>query len=100
MHWVGDELDAFLKEHGPYDRVIYVGDGSNDFCPVIRLREYAPFVNFNATNAQLLHAHRQDMILCRTYRGLQRRIEGEGGVRCQIKYWGGAWEVEEIFKEL
>ncbi|EJD02866.1 uncharacterized protein FOMMEDRAFT_107885 [Fomitiporia mediterranea MF3/22] len=77
----GDELDAFLKEHDTYDRVIYVGDGSNDFCPVIRLRE-------------------QDLILCRTYRGLQRRIEGEGGVRCQIKYWGGAWEVEEHFDQL
>ncbi|KAL5528567.1 hypothetical protein ACEPAF_7703 [Sanghuangporus sanghuang] len=77
----GDELDAFLKGHEPYDRVVYVGDGSNDFCPVIRLRE-------------------QDMILCRTYRGLQRRIEKEGGLRCQVNYWGGAWEVEEYFDQL
>ncbi|KAI5123066.1 hypothetical protein M0805_000500 [Coniferiporia weirii] len=74
----GDELDTFLKDRASYDRVVYVGDGSNDFCPVIRLRE-------------------QDTILCRTHRGLQRRIDQEGGVRCNIKYWGGAWEVEEIF---
>jgi pyridoxal phosphate phosphatase PHOSPHO2 len=36
----GEELSAFLEEHGDYDQVIYVGDGSNDFCPVLRLREY------------------------------------------------------------
>ncbi|KAH8119095.1 phosphatase phospho-type [Phellopilus nigrolimitatus] len=77
----GDELDAFLKDHAPYDRVIYVGDGSNDFCPVIRMRK-------------------QDMVLCRSYRGLQQRIGKEGGVKCAIKYWGGAWEVEEIFGQL
>jgi pyridoxal phosphate phosphatase PHOSPHO2 len=36
---IGEELDAFLKRHTPdFDRVIYVGDGSNDFCPVLRLR--------------------------------------------------------------
>jgi pyridoxal phosphate phosphatase PHOSPHO2 len=35
----GDELDAFLARNGdPYDRIIYVGDGSNDFCPVLHLR--------------------------------------------------------------
>ncbi|THH09127.1 hypothetical protein EW145_g2233 [Phellinidium pouzarii] len=70
----GDELDAFVKERAPYDRVIYIGDGSNDFCPVLRLRE--------------------------THRGLQQRIDQEGGVKCNIKYWGGAWEVEEIFGQL
>ena len=39
MRAAGDEIDAFLKVHDPFDRIIYVGDGSNDFCPVIRLRE-------------------------------------------------------------
>ncbi|KAG6891980.1 hypothetical protein C0993_005303, partial [Termitomyces sp. T159_Od127] len=34
----GEELDAFIKEHGPFDRVVYTGDGSNDFCPILRLR--------------------------------------------------------------
>jgi pyridoxal phosphate phosphatase PHOSPHO2 len=81
----GSELDAFLKRRGTdYDRIIYVGDGSNDFCPVLRLR-------------------RQDMALCRRYRGLERRIAREGerlGLKCQLRYWVGAWEVEEIFKGL
>jgi Putative Phosphatase len=35
----GEELSAFLKEHGEYEKVVYIGDGSNDFCPVVRLRE-------------------------------------------------------------
>ncbi|KAL0956419.1 hypothetical protein HGRIS_002567 [Hohenbuehelia grisea] len=81
----GEELVAFLARHAPeYDRVVYVGDGSNDFCPVLRLRS-------------------QDMILCRRYRGLEKRIANEGeelGMRCQVKYWAGAWEVEELFGEL
>lgn len=42
----------------------------------------------------------QDMVLCRSFRGLQKRINKEGGLKCQIKYWGGAWEVEEIFNRL
>ncbi|KAK0461258.1 phosphatase phospho-type [Desarmillaria tabescens] len=81
----GEELDAFLARHAPaYDQIIYVGDGSNDFCPTLRLRS-------------------QDMVLCRSFRGLQRRIAKEGeklGLKCQVKYWGGAWEVEEIFNAL
>jgi pyridoxal phosphate phosphatase PHOSPHO2 len=35
----GEELSAFLKEHEEYEKVVYIGDGSNDFCPVVRLRE-------------------------------------------------------------
>ncbi len=43
------------------------------------------------------------MVLCRSFRGLQRRIDKDGeklGLKCQVKYWGGAWEVEEIFNAL
>ncbi|KAJ8522453.1 hypothetical protein ONZ45_g964 [Pleurotus djamor] len=80
-----EELMAFLERHAPeYDRVVYVGDGSNDFCPVLRLRA-------------------QDMILCRRFRGLEKRIVTDGeklGMQCQVKYWAGAWEVEELFAEL
>lgn len=81
----GQELDAFLKRHNSdYDRIIYVGDGSNDFCPAVRLR-------------------RQDAVFCRRYRGLEHRITHEGvkaGLVCQIRYWAGAWEVEELFGRL
>lgn len=37
----GDELDAFMQRNGGWDsvdRVVYVGDGGNDFCPLLRLR--------------------------------------------------------------
>jgi len=77
----GEELDAFLERCGvKYDHLVYVGDGSNDYCPVARLQE-------------------KDLVLCRRYRGLERRITKEG-VRCEVKHWAHAWEVEEIFKEL
>lgn len=36
----GEELSAFLKEREPFDKVVYIGDGSNDFCPILRLRSY------------------------------------------------------------
>jgi pyridoxal phosphate phosphatase PHOSPHO2 len=42
------------------------------------------------------------MVLCRRYRGLESRIAKDGekeGLRCKVRYWVGAWEVEEIFKE-
>ncbi|KAG8823007.1 hypothetical protein FRC19_004815 [Serendipita sp. 401] len=80
----GEELTAFLVEHGEYDKVVYIGDGSNDFCPVVRLRE-------------------QDTVFARTARGLQRRIEREGaqaGLKCKVVYWEGAWEIEEAFATL
>lgn len=35
----GEELDAFLARQGKnFDRIVYVGDGTNDFCPILRLR--------------------------------------------------------------
>jgi len=81
----GDELDAFLARKGnDFDRIVYVGDGSNDFCPIIRLRT-------------------QDIVLCRKYRGLEQRIAKEGassGLVATIKYWAGAWEAEEYLNQL
>ncbi|KAJ3519774.1 hypothetical protein NMY22_g13045 [Coprinellus aureogranulatus] len=81
----GEELDAFLSRNGQeYDRIVYVGDGSNDFCPILRMRE-------------------QDLVLCRSHRGLAARIAKEGqakGLKPKIQYWAGAWEVEEIFATL
>ncbi|KIJ49670.1 hypothetical protein M422DRAFT_28036 [Sphaerobolus stellatus SS14] len=78
----GEELDAFLARQAEgFDRVVYVGDGSNDYCPILRLRS-------------------QDLALVRKFRGLEKRINKEGGLECDVKYWAGAWEVEEIFAEL
>jgi len=81
----GDELHSFLARHEPaYDRVIYVGDGSNDFCPVLRLRS-------------------NDIVCCRTFGGLPKRIARDGekfGLKAEVKYWTGAWEIEELFNTL
>ncbi|TFL01568.1 phosphatase phospho-type [Pterulicium gracile] len=81
----GEELDAFLERHGKaFDRIVYVGDGGNDFCPILRMRS-------------------TDIVFCRNFRGLQKRIEQEGkskGLKCQVQYWLGAWEVEQMFENL
>jgi pyridoxal phosphate phosphatase PHOSPHO2 len=95
----GEELSAFLEEHGDYDQVIYVGDGSNDFCPVVRLREY---VILGIWCIYLIE-YRQDMVLARIRRGLQGRIAKEGasaGLKCKVVYWDDAWEIEEAFGKL
>ena len=36
-------------------------------------------------------------------RALERRVKEQGpaaGLKCQVKYWEGAWEIEEYFAEL
>jgi hypothetical protein len=51
----GQELKAFLKRQGDYDRIIYVGDGSNDFCPIVELRRYRPsYLKAETTTTLLL----------------------------------------------
>ena len=36
----GDELEAYLARHNvQFDRMVYIGDGSNDYCPARRLRK-------------------------------------------------------------
>lgn len=46
---------------------------------------------------------RHDVALVRLARGLEQRIKSEGqaaGLKCQVHYWEGAWEVEEYFSRL
>ncbi|KAH0827366.1 putative phosphatase-domain-containing protein [Lanmaoa asiatica] len=84
----GQELTRYLdaRRHTEFDRVVYIGDGSNDFCAVLRLRS-------------------QDVVLCRRFRGLERKIADERAkgptsrLRCTVEYWSGAWEVEEKFQQ-
>jgi len=81
----GEELEAFIARNGrKFDRVVYVGDGSNDFCPILRMGSF-------------------DIAYVRRYRGLESRIKGEtdpSRVKVNIKHWTGAWEIEEHFQEL
>lgn len=55
----GKELDEFMARHGgwdKFDRVVYVGDGGNDFCPVLRLRSFVlrPLSSLKLTHSRLL----------------------------------------------
>ncbi|KAG9316221.1 phosphatase phospho-type [Chiua virens] len=85
----GQELERYIdakRQSGTtFDSVVYIGDGSNDFCAVLRLRP-------------------QDVVLCRRFRGLERNIAEERArgsasrIQCTVEYWSGAWEVEEKFK--
>lgn len=80
----GEELEAFLARHKPdFDQIVYVGDGKNDYCPVLRLRG-------------------EDTVLCRRGAGLEKKIEKDGPkdeLKCQVYKWTQAWEVEEYFKK-
>lgn len=80
----GEELDAFIARHGGRDafqRIVYVGDGGNDYCPVLRLGP-------------------QDVAFVRTGRGLENRIRNEGNLQAGIRWWAGAWEMEGLLGEL
>lgn len=40
----GDELASWLKQNAgsrgidDFERIVYIGDGGNDFCPLLRMR--------------------------------------------------------------
>ena len=99
---LGEELEAFLERHRPsFDQIIYVGDGSNDYCPVLRLRRFAWQILIDLIYSRTSSS--QDAVLCRRLKGLEDRIEKEGpkdGLKCQVHKWTGAWEVEEHFNAL
>lgn len=79
----GQELESFIaRQGGNFDRIVYLGDGSNDYCPLLSLRS-------------------SDYALVRKRRTLEGKVRAtEGDLKCQVRYWDGAWEVEEFFKQL
>jgi pyridoxal phosphate phosphatase PHOSPHO2 len=82
----GTELDGWIKENGgwnAFERVSYVGDGKNDFCPMVRLRK-------------------GDWAMVRKDLGLDLMLkEGkEAELQADVKRWEGAWEVDELFQAL
>jgi len=83
----GDELEAFLSKNGgieSFKRLCYIGDGSNDYCPLLRMRQ-------------------QDIAFVRKDMELAARIKKEGassGLKPQVKEWSGAWEIDEYFSLL
>lgn len=78
----GDELDAWLAAHGgkdAYEKIVYVGDGGNDFCPLLRMRK-------------------GDVACVRKDMELHGRIKEEGekeGLGVEVKLWDQAWVIDE-----
>lgn len=78
----GDELDAWLAAHGgkdSFDKILYVGDGGNDFCPLLRMRA-------------------GDVACVRKNCELQTRVEKEGpakGLKVDVAIWDQAWILDE-----
>ncbi|PLW24518.1 hypothetical protein PCASD_07483 [Puccinia coronata f. sp. avenae] len=77
------ELLAYLDgQKKSFDRIAYVGDGDNDYCPISRVLKAG------------------DVALVRSRRELARRIETEtsngNALSCRVMLWEGAWEVEQI----
>jgi hypothetical protein len=83
----GDELDAYLSANGgkdSFDKIVYVGDGGNDFCPLLRMR-------------------RGDIGYVRKGFELDERVKEEGereGLQVDVKLWEQAWQIDEYFAEL
>ncbi|WWD19695.1 hypothetical protein CI109_104159 [Kwoniella shandongensis] len=78
----GDELDTYLAAHGgkdSYSKIVYVGDGSNDFCPLLRMRK-------------------GDLVCVRKGLELDERIKEEGeekGLKVDVVFWEQAWQIDE-----
>ena len=83
----GNELDEYLSAHGgkdSFDKICYVGDGGNDFCPLLRMRQ-------------------GDIAFVRQGMELDERIKNEGekcGAKVDVKLWEQAWQIDEYFKQL
>jgi pyridoxal phosphate phosphatase PHOSPHO2 len=78
----GDELDDWLSKNGgkdAFDKIVYVGDGGNDFCPLLRMRK-------------------GDWALVRKNMELDARVKEEGekeGLKVDVKNWDQAWVIDE-----
>jgi len=67
----GHILDKWVKEKGGYDVIAYTGDGTNDFCPLTKLRE-------------------EDFAFVREGYSLQRSLkkpENISQLKCKVTYW-------------
>ena len=47
-------LKYFVREHGPYENLIYFGDGLNDLCPSLSLKEFDSVCPKKGSNLELL----------------------------------------------
>ncbi|CAO3587082.1 unnamed protein product [Absidia cylindrospora] len=67
----GQELDRYIQAHGPFQKIMYVGDGKNDYCPATHLRE-------------------GDRMFVRSDKALSRYLEDASlvaAIKAEITYW-------------
>ena len=65
-----------------YDVVVYVGDGTNDFCPTLRL-------------------HETDIVFPRRSFSLDKRIaEGRDKVAAMVRPWDTGFDIMNALKEI
>ncbi|KAJ3030240.1 hypothetical protein HK097_005649 [Rhizophlyctis rosea] len=78
----GKELLDYIAMNGEYERLVYVGDGRNDFCPSTKLSS-------------------RDLVLPRTNRSfanLLKDIIYREQIVAQVEEWDTAEDLREIFK--
>ncbi|CAO3670911.1 unnamed protein product [Umbelopsis ramanniana] len=74
----GQELNKYLEEYGPFKKIMYVGDGANDYCPATQL-------------------HGVDKVFVRRGKSLEALLESQPerlqNIKCAVQYWNGPQEV-------
>ncbi|RUS30839.1 hypothetical protein BC938DRAFT_478899 [Jimgerdemannia flammicorona] len=80
----GQELSQYLSTRPPFNQIIYVGDGTNDFCPATRL---------SSTDLLLPRLDKALANTLRTNPAMAREVKAE------ILYWRDGDTVLEIVRE-
>ncbi|KAH8547672.1 phosphatase phospho-type [Umbelopsis sp. PMI_123] len=74
----GLELTKYLEEHGPFQKIMYVGDGANDYCPSTQL-------------------HGGDKVFVRKGKALEALLKNQPdrvqSIKCDVQYWNGPQEI-------
>ncbi|KAI8894270.1 phosphatase phospho-type, partial [Globomyces pollinis-pini] len=79
----GRELNAFIGSK-EYDRIVYIGDGRNDFCPSTKLRK-------------------QDLVLVRKGMGFAKKLQNPQDrklIEAELIEWDTADEILTLFTKL
>ncbi|KAJ2993797.1 hypothetical protein HDV02_002073 [Globomyces sp. JEL0801] len=77
------ELNAFIGSK-EYDRIVYIGDGRNDFCPSTKLRK-------------------QDLVLVRKGMGFAKKLQNPQDrklIEAELIEWDTADEILTLFTKL
>ncbi|KAG0174789.1 hypothetical protein DFQ28_004475 [Apophysomyces sp. BC1034] len=76
----GQELDRYIDLHGPFQKIMYVGDGKNDFCPATRLRP-------------------SDRLFARSGKALAEKLQNEPADASKVVATVTYWETSEKVRQ-